>query len=298
MIHIRFIGGLGNQMFQYAAARLAAERLGCGLFISQGWFSWRDALTRRPSMSLFKVFPHLYAGIAPGCIDFAERHGRGMAVWIERQVFHNRFRPWSPSVAPYEGLEGYDPGYPQLRKFTRLVGYFQSPLYMQFREEAVRRWFGVSAEETAQVQRRWSEVRIDPTETVAVHVRLGDYRRQIPIGETKESGWVLPASYYRRALESIGRRRTIALFSDEPDAAADLLGRRADYVSRSGDQGVDLRMMSSCKYMVIGNSTFSWWAAWLNMHADREIVAPEYFLGRNLQVWYPRDIKVDGWTYL
>jgi hypothetical protein len=57
-------------------------------------------------------------------------------------------------------------------------------------------------------------------------------------------------------------------------------------------------MMSSCRRMIIGNSTYSWWAAWLNTLPDRQIVAPEYFLGRNLEVWYPRDIRVEGWTYL
>jgi len=298
MIHIRFMCNLGNQMFQYAAARLAAERLKCPLVISQDVFVWRDVLRGRQTMPLFKAFPTLTTGLAARWVDFSERYLPRFTARLERAVFPTEFRPWSPSAAPREGLEGYHPGYLQLEKFTRLVGYFQSPLYLQGHEDAVRCWFRMSSDESADTHRRWGEIGIDPAEAVAVHVRLGDYRRQVPIGVSEEGGWVLPRGYYQQALELVGRSRRIALFSDEPDLAEAYLGRRADYVSRTGNARVDFCMMSSCARMIIANSTFSWWAAWLNPNPSALIVAPKFFLGRSVGTWYPKDIRVDGWHYI
>jgi hypothetical protein len=289
---------LGNQMFQYVAARLAAQRLQSQFVISLGTFAWRDVPHGRPTTPIFSVFPNLHVGLGARCVNLSERYLPQWSERLERRIFANEFRPWSPSLAPWEGLEAYDPGYLQVPRFTRLVGYFQSALYMRGFEASVRQWFASTAIQSAEIRRRWSEIGIDPAEAVAVHVRLSDYRRQTPIGQSAEGGWVLPREYYQRAFDAIGRQRKIVVFSDEPDLAEQYLGRQADHVSRSGDMGIDFRMMSSCARMIIANSTFSWWAAWLNPSVSREILAPECFLGRNVGIWYPRDIKVEGWRYL
>jgi len=298
MIYIRFQCNLGNQMFQYAAARVAAERLKCPFVISQADFVWRDVLRRRITSPLFRTFPKLARGLGRGYLDFVERYLPRLTTRLERSLFPTEFRPWSPSSAPWEGLEGYDPGYAQIGKNTRLVGYFQSPLYLQGHEDAVRSWYRMSSDESADVQRRWAAIGLDPAEAVAVHVRLGDYRDQIPIGVSEDGGWILPRSYYQQALELVGRDRPIALFSDEPDLAETYLGRPADYVSRKNSSRVDFCMMSSCARMITANSTFSWWAAWLNPNPSALIVAPEFFLGRNVGTWYPKDIRVEGWHYV
>jgi hypothetical protein len=298
MIHVRFMGNLGNQMFQYAAARLAAERLGCPFVLSQGWFSWRHALTRRPSMALFQMFPRLHPGLLPGVIDGCERYGGRLARRLEQRIFPTRFRPWSPGAAPWEGLEGYDPGYLEVRKFTRLMGYFQSPRYLQGHETRVRQWFADSNEQRSAIAQRWSDIGIDPADAVAVHVRLSDYRKQTPLGENPQGGWLLPRDYYRKALAVVGRGRKIALFSDEPELAEEYIGRKAEHVSAARDPGIDFRMMSSCTHMIIANSTFSWWAAWLNPAPSPVIVAPRFFLGHSAGTWYPKDIQVEGWHYV
>jgi len=298
VIYVRFVGQLGNQMFQYAAARLAAERLGCPFIVTQAGFTWRDYVRRREKIQLFRSYPELHRGLAMNLVSAFEHHLEGPSAWIKDKVFRTEFRPWSPETAPWEGLEGFDPAYRTLPRFTRLVGYFQSPLYMSGREDAVRTWFARSSQEALDVAARWSALGLDPERTVAVHVRLGDYRHQVPLGHNPDGGWILPQSYYRDALERIGPDVKIALFSDEPDTAAQYIGKPADYISRTEDIRLDFLMMSSCKYMITANSTFSWWAAWLNSTSDPVIIAPEFFLGRNLSEWYPRDIRVEGWRYV
>jgi hypothetical protein len=56
--------------------------------------------------------------------------------------------------------------------------------------------------------------------------------------------------------------------------------------------------MSLCRYMVIANSSFSWWAAWLNVHPEKLVVAPKYHLGWRIGRWFPGDIAVDEWNYI
>ncbi len=232
------------------------------------------------------------------CVNLLERYLEDRSKWIEEKLFPTEFRPWSSSNAPWEGLEGFDPAYRTVPKFTRMVGYFQSPLYMKGHEEVVRTWFSCSDQDAADVAARWSALGLDPHRTVAVHVRLGDYRRQVPLGDNPEGGWILPRTYYQEALDLIGPNLNIALFSDEPNVASEYIDRRVDYIAKTGNMKIDFLMMSSCKYIIIANSTFSWWAAWLNSSHEKIVFAPKFFLGRNIGEWYPRDIKVEDWQYL
>jgi hypothetical protein len=227
-----------------------------------------------------------------------ENRFEGPCERIRSKVFPKDFRPFTPSRAPWEGLEGFDPAFHAISKFTRIIGYFQSPLYMKGHEEAVRTWFARSREEAVDVEERWSALGLDPDSTVAVHVRLSDYRVQTPLGDNAAGGWLLPPAYYHEALDSIGPNVKIALFSDEPETAVNHIGRRPDYISKNQSARSDFLMMSSCKYMITANSTFSWWAAWLNSSAEPVIIAPKFFLGRNLREWYPRDIAVENWQYV
>ena len=147
------------------------------------------------------------------------------------------------------------------------------------------------------VREQWTRAGLDPENTVAVHVRLGDYRQQQTVA-AGEDGWILPRDYYDRALSSLGTNYPIALFSDEPDKAREFLGREVAYVSDGCDIKRDLYMMASCNQIVMANSSFSWWAAWLNAGAGKMIVAPKYHVGWQLREWYPAGIKVEGWTYV
>jgi hypothetical protein len=56
--------------------------------------------------------------------------------------------------------------------------------------------------------------------------------------------------------------------------------------------------MAHCRSIVIANSSFSWWAAWLNDNPDKIVMAPEFHLGFRVGRWVPGGIAVDGWQYL
>ena len=90
----------------------------------------------------------------------------------------------------------------------------------------------------------------------------------------------------------------LAIFSDDPDWAAEQFKPRRPWVSRGHSAAVDMMAMSLCRSIVIANSSFSWWAAWLNADPEKTVIAPEFHLGFRVGRWIPNGIAVSGWQYL
>ena len=115
---------------------------------------------------------------------------------------------------------------------------------------------------------------IQRTESVAVHVRRGDYLNPL-------LGWInLGVNYYREAIKFVKKHVDgpieLLFFSDDEDYV------RSNLIPEIGGSFVDARMgavadlmlMKSCKHHVIANSSFSWWAGWLNNNPRKVVVAP------------------------
>lgn len=111
---------------------------------------------------------------------------------------------------------------------------------------------------------------------LCVHVRLGDYRVESSFG-------VLPQSYYFQAIEWMQSKfefEKIWVFSDEPNAALDFIPKKFHKVAKIlpeiGDSSVyTMELMRYCKGYVIGNSTFSWWGAYLSKTPESPVVSPK-----------------------
>lgn len=301
MILIKFWGRLGNQMFQYAAARLTAERLQCPLLVEEPAFGLNETLRRvaRGSSyySLFSLYPELHPGIRGHGIAALRRLWPNWTKSALSRLLPHEFTPARPESSAIENNECFDSGYFSIVTHTRMYGLYQSERYFAGHEAKVRAWFGAKPQESAAVSAHWARCGLDPQNTIAVHVRLGDYRRQ-GTAAAGQDGWVLPRGYYESALAALGADHPIALFSDEPEAAREFLGRDVACLSDGADIKRDLFLMSSCRRIVMANSSFSWWAAWLNGNAEKIVVAPKYHVGWRIHEWYPAGIAVDGWTYL
>lgn len=301
MILIKFWGRLGNQMFQYAAARLTAERLQSRLVIEEPAFGLSHTMRRvakaSSCYSLFDVFADLHPGVAGHAIGAMRRLSPDLTQRALARLFPHEFRPARPEFGSIDNNERFDSRFFDIPNHARMHGLYQSERYFAGHEMRVRSWYAPKPAEEVMVSKHWARCGLEPNNTVAVHVRLGDYRRQ-GTPAAGEDGWLLPRSYYDKALASLGTNYPIALFSDEPESARELLGRNVAYVSDGSDIKRDLFLMSSCKQIVIANSSFSWWAAWLNSRADKIVVAPKYHVGWRIREWYPAGIRVEGWTYV
>ena len=298
MIGIKLQGQLGNQMFQYAAARIQSERLSCGLVVEYPG-SLHSAIGHAARgvlpQQLFKIFPDLRVHPLSRWLAMKALPSRFRGPARQR-LFPSKFQP--RLVAMEAGNEIYDDRIWSIEDRTWLSGYFQSPRYLTGWEDQVGEWFGAPQHTAVAANKLVQLLPESPTKMIAVHVRLGDYLGQCGSHGDPVTGWALPKDYYVRALSRYSDSTPIALFSDDAPAAAHLLPRAPAWTSTSGSAAIDMFLMGTFRRVVIANSSFSWWAAWLSRQPQKEVVAPQYHIGWRTRRWFPADIKVEGWTYV
>ena len=271
MIVVKLFGGLGNQLFQYAAGRRAALRAGVPLGLDSGWFGTQS--TRALDLGSMNIQARFVRSgevpfIAPGDWTGAGRRARSIAGLRARRHGWRLIAEREPGVVNPDVMDAGD------RSF--LVGYWQSDKY--FSDVA-----GHLAEELAPRQplstwaQRWAD-EIDAESGVSLHVRRGDFAAR-PDGPPGHG--VLPLDYYRRAMEVLDAELsdpTYFAFSDDPGWVSDNLSHpRVIPVSGTGEGGSatdDLALMSRCRSHIVANSSFSWWGAWLGHSNGKIVIAP------------------------
>jgi glycosyl transferase family 11 len=271
MIIVRCMGGLGNQMFQYALGRCLAirhrETLRLDLSLYQG----------RPLRSFELDHYAVKYRKATLCdlgrfVNLGSRVRILSAPWrlLDRgrcRVVHERFFHFDPTV-----LESGN--------HVLLEGYWQSASYFESIASDLRKELTPTAAlEEAEAA---LAARIAAANAVAIHVRGGDYLSDPAANRTLGA---CPPEYYRAALAHVRDRiqnPTVFVFSDDPARARSVIPVDAGITFVEGGMEsrawVDQHLMSRCRHQVIANSTFSWWAAWLNPFAGKIVVAPrEWF---------------------
>jgi len=258
-------GGLGNQLFQFAAGRALAARLGRQLYVDASDYA-RFPL-RQFELGSFQA----PARHAPRRYRWFLRAGRtplagflpaGLRVCRVVEQTH-AFQPW-PEIPP--ALPAF------------LSGFWQSERYFAEIAAVVREDFTVTAPATGRNAALLAE--IANCEAVAVHVRRGDYVSN-PTAAAYHG--LCGLDYYRAALariEAAVPTPRYFVFSDDITWAREQLRFRHPAVfvdhNAAAPPCEDLRLMAACRHFVIANSSFSWWAAWLSRQPESEklVIAP------------------------
>ncbi len=277
MIWTRLHGGMGNQLFQYAAGRALAARLGAELAIDARALAVKG---NRPCGPHFAWNGRTDAPLPPARHEGLLRHG----LW--------RLAGRNPRFRRERGL-GYNPAFETWGDGSYLHGYWQSERYFAPIAQSLRRELEILTPPSP--RNAEMAARISGCEAaVSLHVRRGDYLAYA-------AHTICTEGYYRAALAQVakvtGIRPTVFVFSDDPDWAKanlplpyekvviDFNGPEADYE--------DLRLMSLCRHNVIANSSFSWWAAWLNRNPAKVVAGPVAWFG-DPKLSNP-DILPPGW---
>ena len=293
---IRLVGGLGNQMFQYAAALGLAVRQGRALKMEVSAFEACDK--RSYQLDCLKVPQDLYTGLPlfqPGSNSIAARVIRK----IKRDVFKaSAFRKGVYCQPHFH----FDPAFFKLSGVEILLnGYFQSPRHFESVAELLRERFQPVAPLSAMAADWAAKIAASPC-SVSLHVRRGDYL-QAPHAAQHDA---LDRDYYDRAVNLVrdlaGREVEFFLFSDEPDFIAEAFaGLPGAHVVRSdpSTSWEDMFLMARCRHNIIANSSYSWWGAWLNPAQGKRVIAPaRWFTPDRLATCNVLDLYPDDWILL
>jgi hypothetical protein len=167
-----------------------------------------------------------------------------------------------------------------------LNGFFQSEKYFINNKKVILDLFKVPDHIELQIK----ETIPDINDWNAIHVRRGDYLSYPAYHPlvTKE--------YYQKAIKEVGINNKFLVFSDDLEGCKDLfdfLPNKRFYTAKVN--WLDLYTMSLCKDNIIGNSTFSWWAAYLNANPDKKVIAPTTWFGPAFARLNTKDIVPDNW---
>jgi hypothetical protein len=188
----------------------------------------------------------------------------------------------------FDFVQRYDPNIFNIEDNTKLWGFFQTEKYILDNRENILKWFTLELT---------SEIELTEN-TCIINYRGGDY--------TSIPGVFLDKSYYLNSIEvmkNINPLMEFIVITDDVQNAENIFPDLKIY-----HKGIkeDFYLVSKAKYLIIANSTFSWWASWLNENA-KLIIAPKYWLRPNIKKqenewgnnwWSPSDSLTTRFNYL
>lgn len=270
MIYVRLKGGMGNQMFQYALGLQLADKLGTNLKLDVSNLLYRnkgkDFVYRNYDLDVFRIEgdflarPQVLAPLFNLRIkplgQLLRKLSAGKYPVVEEPHFH-----FAPEI-----LE-------RVREGALYEGWFQSPKYFAGVEDQVQKAFTYRHEllpESAELH-QW----IQSTNSVCLNVRRTDFLTTDVLNATNEA-------YFQRGADHMARNLDaphIFVFSDDiewcrENLKFDVPTEFVGHEHKGFKFGNYLRLMQSCNHFVIPNSSFAWWAAWLNTDPDKTVVAP------------------------
>lgn len=280
MIIVQTIGGLGNQLFQYAAGRCLAEKHGVELKLDIGAFD--EYKLRNFDLQAFHT---RFSFATPEETrpftqrNFIQKLRNKLAPISWKKVYRH---PEFHFAAPFHALP--DGVY--------LKGYWQSEKYFAPISQLIRQEFRLQEQHINKVAGLGQTMKQE--ESVAVHIRRGDYTDPA----TQVMHGIIPVAHYQQAIQMIREKLQqpkFYIFSDAIQQVKEELPI-ADAVYVSGQYSTthfeDLHLMSCCRHNIIANSSFSWWGAWLNDHPGKTVIAPRLWFRegpKDLQDLMPED---------
>lgn len=266
MIAIRIYGGLGNQMFQYAAGRALALRHGVPLKLDLRWMRrYRNQPLLITRLPIQKTELNWHERLAYTGFPFPRHPPYPFFRWV----------PYFWHRVYMERSYGFEDRFTRLGPDHFLFGRFQSYRYFSGYESVLRDDFRHQLNPALYDEAVIEMVR--KPNAVAVQFRRGDY---VTDAATGRYIGVCPMDYYRRAAEIVCKRINspqFLVFSDDIEWCrrnVDLDG--AVFVERKNGTAVDdMALAAQCRHIILANSTFSWWCAWLRAVGDGITIAPE-----------------------
>ncbi|MDW3094149.1 MAG: alpha-1,2-fucosyltransferase [Gammaproteobacteria bacterium] len=292
-IFIEIKGGLGNQLFQYAAAYCLSNKLNCNVKVNVQWFEQYEE--REFLLDQFNI--DLEYATKEELESFVKKKNNFITRFVTGKKFNNKCKRTDAVIYNQPGFH-YDQNFLDYKAPTLLQGYFQSEKYFLPVESKIRDIFKLKASISSASQSILKEIK-SADYSVALHVRRGDY-----VGSDVHC--VCPPQYYSRAIEilksSVSKDAKFFVFSDDIGFAKSILPSSKQFYYIRGTQDntcEDMMLMSACDNFIVANSSFSWWGAWLSGNAEKMVIAPKnWFARESMLVYNCVDLYPDKWMLM
>ena len=284
MITTTIKGGLGNQMFQYAAGYALSQRLGVAMQLDLSFYNKQDK----------RKFE-----LAELCIDFDTHSPASKDPMSKTPRFWGRRGALGHSYV--EPSACYDITFEDLASPCRIDGYFQSELYFESHRKDIIRQYCPKEEITERNKAYLARIKSSVC-SVSVHLRRGDYLDQ----KIAAVHGVLTDEYYENAINilssMLGVDHELFIFTDDPLYAREAWGKDKSVTIVEGNTDCpvnDIYLMSACDHNILANSSFSWWGAWLNLGKDKITIAPrQWFKKDTMRVRNTCDLYSKSWIVI
>ncbi|MCW1908059.1 MAG: alpha-1,2-fucosyltransferase [Candidatus Saccharibacteria bacterium] len=295
MIVVRLMGGLGNQMFQYAAGLSLAHKHKTKLRIDRSWFDLHRENVDAPRDYELDCFTLPQDFISPDqYIEMTEQTS------LKRRVFLATKAAAKPKLRLYtEPHYHFDSGFWRQKDNVIISGFWQSEQYFGTAAPNIQKAFSFAKAPSGKNKQLAQQIAALGANSVSLHVRRSDYAN---IKTTKETHGLMGLDYYREAIKLIEKKiqnPTFFVISDDPEWCKKhikIKKHETIYIDHNKDGWKDMQLMSLCQNHIIANSSFSWWGAWLDQSQKKIVIGPKrWFADTTINV---SDVLPKGWKKL
>lgn len=249
-VEIILSGGLGNQLFQYSFGRWLSQKRKCDLVLN----------TSRLNLKIKNETPRSFA-----LSDYK----------IDAEVISDSRIPGKSRLVDFvfRKVNFFDYSYED--SDLNASTFWGHWLDMKYADEIRQKFlYEISLKTTLSSHDQvWFDV-CNSKSILSIHVRRGDYVANI---KTANHHGILGKAYYERAIALAHKNMKVEevwIFTDDPKWSSANFPNAKIIKLESSNPAVDLALMSVCKGNIISNSTFSWWAAWMNQNSEKVVIMP------------------------
>jgi len=283
MILLRLKGGLGNQLFQYATARSLSIKYQCPILLDRTSYLPHQKLKKSTTYRQFGLWIYELSNI-PNVYNSEKSNSYKQYIeCINQKLTASKittiFREKDPRCFDEEVFKLSPP--------FILDGYFQSRHYFSdFHKVLIKDFTLATTLDSANL--KFIDI-INSTNSVAVHIRRGDYVTNAAANSHHGS---LPLSYYVSAINFVQDQviePVFNFFSDDLEWCKKyfsfLSPRQVNFIdiNKGAHPSLDLNLMSQNKHIIIANSSYSWWAAWLTKNKKGFVLYPSEWVQKDFR---------------
>lgn len=265
MVGVKFIGRLGNQIFQYAFLQYLK--------------------INNPGIIFFFVNPH--HGYLTKYFDLGIYQNATLGSKV-----YSVFTRVAPKVFKFNEiyLESIQvPKKVEVKNWTIYKGFFQTDFYVKQIVDGLK--IKIKKEFTDQFNTEFGDA-FRKNKTVVVHIRRTDY---LNYGKRDIS---LPMEYFKKRLDALGNidDRLVYFVSDDMPHVKGFFEQKPNYIYSSNNEIIDFQIIKNADTAIISNSSFAWWAAYLS-EKKNTVYAPKNWLGFRIGKEHPKKVMTDKFIW-